>query len=71
LRGVGCDVVTLGQYLQPTPQHAPIARFYTPEEFGALAELCRGMGFMGVASGPFVRSSYNAAEVYERMRVSP
>jgi len=68
LRAVGCDVVTLGQYLQPTPKHAPIARFYPPEEFKALADLGREMGFAGVASGPFVRSSYNAAEVYERVR---
>jgi len=68
LRGVACDVITIGQYLQPTPQHAPIARFYTPEEFDALAETAREMGFPGVASGPFVRSSYNAAEVYERVR---
>jgi lipoic acid synthetase len=70
LREVGCDVVTLGQYLQPTPKHAPIARFYTPEEFDALAETCRELGFLGVASGPFVRSSYNAAEVYDRVRGS-
>jgi lipoic acid synthetase len=68
LRTAGCDVVTLGQYLQPTPKHAPIARFYRPEEFEALAEACRAMGFLGVASGPFVRSSYNAAEVYDRVR---
>lgn len=70
LRAVGCDVVTLGQYLQPTPQHAAIARFYTPEEFDALGGACREMGFLGVASGPFVRSSYNAAEVYDRVRGS-
>lgn len=68
LHGAGCDVVTLGQYLQPTPRHAPIARFYEPSEFEALADLCRDIGFLGVASGPFVRSSYNAADVYERVR---
>ncbi len=68
LRAVGCDVVTIGQYLQPTPQHAPVARFYAPPEFEALAETARSLGFPGVASGPFVRSSYNAAEVYERVR---
>jgi lipoic acid synthetase len=70
LRAVGCDVVTLGQYLQPTPRHAPIARFYAPQEFEALADICRVMGFLGVASGPFVRSSYNAADVYDRVRDS-
>ncbi|GMV98576.1 MAG: lipoyl synthase [Phycisphaerae bacterium] len=68
LRAVGCDVVTLGQYLQPTPAHAPVARFYAPEEFDHWAAVCRSLGFPGVASGPFVRSSYNAAEVYERVR---
>ncbi|GMU23036.1 MAG: lipoyl synthase [Phycisphaerae bacterium] len=68
LREAGCDVVTLGQYLQPTSAHAPIARFYTPAEFERLADMARELGFPGVASGPFVRSSYNAAEVYERVR---
>jgi lipoic acid synthetase len=71
LREAGCDVVTLGQYLQPTSAHAPIARFYTPEEFERLADMARELGFPGVASGPFVRSSYNAAEVYERVRGGP
>ncbi len=68
LRAVGCDVITLGQYLQPTPEHAPIARFYTPEEFDVLGREAAEMGFLGVASGPFVRSSYNAADVYKRVR---
>lgn len=68
LRAAGCDVITLGQYLQPTPKHAPIERFYTPAEFEALADMAREIGFPGVASGPFVRSSYNAAEVFDRAR---
>jgi lipoic acid synthetase len=68
LRSVNCDVVTLGQYLQPTPQHEPIARFYEPREFDELADLARVLGFLGVASGPFVRSSYNAADVYDKVR---
>lgn len=68
LRGVNCDVVTIGQYLQPTPKHEPVARFYEPPEFEELAELARELGFLGVASGPFVRSSYNAAEVYDQVR---
>jgi lipoic acid synthetase len=68
LRAVECDVVTLGQYLQPTADHAPVARFYTPEEFEQLAAEAEAMGFAGVAAGPFVRSSYHAAEVYERYR---
>ncbi len=70
LRAHECDVVTLGQYLQPTPAHAPVARYYTPEEFDALGELARSLGFPGVASGPFVRSSYNAAAVYDAVRSS-
>jgi lipoic acid synthetase len=70
LRSVHCDVVTLGQYLQPTPQHAPVARYYPPEEFDEWADVARSLGFPGVASGPFVRSSYNAAEVYDRVRAA-
>lgn len=69
LREVGCDVLTVGQYLQPTLEdHAPIAKFYTPDEFEELAEFARGLGFVSVAAGPFVRSSYNAADVFEESR---
>jgi len=69
LRAVGCDVLTLGQYLQPTREgHWPVKRFYTPEEFERLAEEARRLGFLSVAAGPFVRSSYNAAEVFARTR---
>lgn len=69
LRSVGCDVLTIGQYLQPTfDGHAPVARFYPPQEFDELATFARSLGFVSVASGPFVRSSYNAAEVFEESR---
>ncbi len=69
LRGVGCDVLTVGQYLQPTPdRHAPVAKYYTPDEFDRLGEYARRLGFVSVASGPFVRSSYNAAEVFEESK---
>ncbi len=69
LRSVGCDVLTIGQYLQPTHEgHAPVARFYPPEEFDELGDCARSLGFVSVASGPFVRSSYNAAEVFEESR---
>ncbi len=65
LRAVGCDVLTIGQYLQPTlDRHAPVVRYYRPKEFDKLGELARNLGFVSVASGPFVRSSYNAAEVF-------
>ena len=60
LRGVGVDILTLGQYLQPTRRHAPIARYYTPEEFETLRERGEEMGFAWVESGPLVRSSYHA-----------
>jgi len=69
LRAVGCDVLTVGQYLQPTREnHAPVARYYTPDEFTELGEAARALGFVSVASGPFVRSSYNAADVFEESR---
>lgn len=60
LRRAGCDILTIGQYLQPTKQHRPITRFYDPEEFSALKKEGRAMGFTHVESGPLVRSSYHA-----------
>lgn len=63
LRDSGCDFLTLGQYLQPTPDHLPVERYVPPAEFEQLGEWARRMGFSQVASGPFVRSSYHAAEM--------
>lgn len=63
LRDVGCDFLTLGQYLQPTPDHLPVVRYLPPEEFDELGDRARALGFRQVASGPFVRSSYHAAEM--------
>ncbi len=60
LRAHGCDMLTLGQYLQPSKFHLPVARFVTPAEFDELARTARAMGFDKVASGPMVRSSYHA-----------
>ncbi|NLO80078.1 MAG: lipoyl synthase [Xanthomonadaceae bacterium] len=60
LRAHGCDMLTLGQYLQPSPHHLPVARYVPPEEFQRLAEVGYKMGFAHVASGPMVRSSYHA-----------
>lgn len=60
LRAHGCDLLTLGQYLQPSRAHLPVSRYVTPEEFAALAEEAKAMGFRDVASGPLVRSSYGA-----------
>jgi lipoic acid synthetase len=63
LRGIGCDTLTLGQYLAPTLKHIPVARYVPPAEFDELAELARSMGFHKVVAGPFVRSSYHADEM--------
>jgi lipoic acid synthetase len=62
LRSVGCDIMTIGQYLQPTRQHLPVARFYDPSEFALLKEEGMAMGFRHVESGPLVRSSYHAEQ---------
>ena len=62
LRRVGCDILTLGQYLQPTIKHLPVNEFVTPEKFQEYGERAREMGFVHVASGPMVRSSYHADE---------
>jgi lipoyl synthase len=66
LRSAGVDVVTIGQYLRPTPKHAPVARYVDPAGFERFAELGRSLGFAYVASGPLVRSSYKAAEAFVR-----
>lgn len=60
LRAVGLDVITLGQYLQPTPKHLPVAEFITPERFAEYESIGKEMGFRHVESGPLVRSSYHA-----------
>ena len=62
LRAVWCDIMTIGQYLQPTKVHWPVARFYHPDEFVALKQEGLALGFRHVESGPLVRSSYHAAE---------
>jgi lipoyl synthase len=65
LRESGVQLLTIGQYLQPTKENAAVAKFYTPEEFGQLKELALSCGFTAVESGPFVRSSYKARQLYE------
>lgn len=64
LRAVGCDVVTFGQYLQPTKRHLTVKSYVTPEEFAQWQTLAESMGFLYVASGPLVRSSYRAGEFF-------
>ncbi|MGD9331127.1 MAG: lipoyl synthase [Desulfobacterales bacterium] len=65
LRAVDCRMVTLGQYLQPSPDHLPVERYVTPEEFDRWRDEALQMGFQEVASGPLVRSSYQARELYQ------
>lgn len=70
LRGVGVDMLTIGQYLQPSPTQLPVEKFWTPEEFDAIGAECRQLGFSMVASGPFVRSSYHAGEMADEVHAS-
>jgi len=60
LRGAGCDIATVGQYLQPHERRLPVEKYYTPEEFDDLRREGEAMGFLRVESGPLVRSSYHA-----------
>ena len=60
LRAADCDILTLGQYLQPTLKHLPVTAFITPAKFEEYGALGRSLGFVHVASGPMVRSSYHA-----------
>ncbi|MEM4389239.1 MAG: lipoyl synthase [Candidatus Micrarchaeia archaeon] len=67
LRAVGCDILTIGQYLQPTPAHLPVAEFIHPDVFARYRDIALAKGFRFVASGPFVRSSYRAGELFAEM----
>jgi len=62
LRAVGCDRLTMGQYLRPSLEHLPVEKYWTPEEFTELGEVAQGLGFSHVRSAPLVRSSYHAGE---------
>lgn len=62
LRAVGCDRITLGQYMRPSLNHLPVQKYWHPEEFDRLGEIARSLGFSHVRSGPLVRSSYHAGE---------
>jgi len=68
LASAGCRMLTLGQYLQPSKQHLPVERFVPPEAFARWKEIALQAGFKEVASGPFVRSSYHAQELYKKAR---
>jgi lipoic acid synthetase len=69
LRDVNCDIVTMGQYLSPSKSHYPVVKYLTSEEFCRLEEIGLAMGFRGIAAGPFVRSSFNAASLHQRARI--
>jgi len=64
LRSVGCDILTLGQYLRPSEKHLPIVEYVRPEVFRELEEEGLALGFRFVAAGPLVRSSYKAGELF-------
>jgi lipoyl synthase len=66
LRAAGVDIVTIGQYLRPTRDHVPVERHVSPEGFAVLERQARALGFPTVYSGVFVRSSFNAEEVFAR-----
>jgi lipoic acid synthetase len=68
LRGVGVDLLTLGQYLRPSPKHVPVADYVPPERFDGLRAQALHVGFAGVEAGPLVRSSYHAEELFRAAR---
>ena len=68
LREAGCEIITIGQYLQPTASHLPVRRFVPPEEFEELEEIARELGFGAIAAGPHVRSSYRAGHLYRSLQ---
>ncbi|WP_119678391.1 lipoyl synthase [Indioceanicola profundi] len=70
LRAADVDFLTIGQYLAPTPKHAPVDRFVTPDEFASYASIARGKGFLMVSSSPLTRSSYFAGDDFKKLRAA-
>ncbi|MCB1529882.1 MAG: lipoyl synthase [Rhodospirillales bacterium] len=70
LRAADVDFITIGQYLQPTPKHAPVDHFWTPEEFESLEKMARAKGFLMVSATPLTRSSYLAGDDFEKLRAA-
>ncbi len=66
LHEAGCELITITQYLRPSPRHHPVERWVRPEEFVALNQYAEEIGFAGVLSGPLVRSSYRAGRLYQQ-----
>ncbi|MCF8495372.1 MAG: lipoyl synthase [Alphaproteobacteria bacterium] len=70
MRAAGIDFITIGQYLQPTPKHAPVDRWVTPDEFAELEKTARRKGFLMVSASPLTRSSHHAGEDFERLKAA-
>ena len=70
MREAGVDFITIGQYLQPTPKHAPIDRFWTPEEFEELKKMAKGKGFLMVSASPLTRSSHHAGDDFKKLKAA-
>jgi lipoic acid synthetase len=70
MRAADIDFLTVGQYLQPTPKHAPVERFWTPDEFAQLEKTARAKGFLMVSASPLTRSSYHAGDDFARLRAA-
>ena len=70
LHSAGVDFITIGQYLRPTPRHAPVDRFVTPEEFQAYEDMAYGKGFLMVSASPLTRSSHHAGEDFAKLRAA-
>ena len=68
LRSAKVDFITIGQYLQPSPKHHPLNRYYTPEEFKELERIAKTKGFLLVSSSPLTRSSYHADEDFKKLQ---
>lgn len=70
MRAADIDFITIGQYLQPTPKHAPVMHFWTPEEFAGLEKMARAKGFLMVSASPLTRSSHHAGEDFEKLKAA-
>jgi lipoic acid synthetase len=70
MRAAGVDFITIGQYLQPTPKHAPLDRFWTPDEFQQLEKMAKAKGFLMVSASPLTRSSHHAGEDFAKLKAA-
>jgi lipoic acid synthetase len=70
MRAAGIDFITIGQYLQPTPKHAPVEKWWTPEEFAGLEKMAKNKGFLMVSATPLTRSSHHAGDDFARLKAA-